>query len=62
MMSRDEIIAEVWRIRDAYVAAQGHDLAAIAEDLRRRQEEHAGRLVDRRKKPKCPPPQCETKT
>ncbi len=47
-MYRDEIIAEVWRNRDAYVEEHHHDLEEIVTDLRRRQEKHRERLVDRR--------------
>ena len=48
-MYEDEIIAEVWRNRDAYAKEHGHDLEAIADDLRQRQEQHRDRLLDRRK-------------
>lgn len=61
MTPSDEIIAEVWRIRDAYTRDHGHDLAAICDDLRRRQEAHPERLVDRRRRPKHSPPPPETK-
>ena len=47
-MYRDEIIDEVWRLRDAYVAQHHHDLAEIVADLQARQRHPAGRLVDRR--------------
>ena len=47
-MYRDEILAEVWRNRDAYVAEHGHSLDEIVSDLRRRQEQHRDRLIDRR--------------
>ena len=47
-MYRDEIIAEVWRNRDAYVEEHNHDLEEIVNDLRRRQENHRERLIDRR--------------
>ncbi len=52
-MYRDEIIAEVWRNRDAYVAAHHHSLEEIVSDLQRRQAKHRERLIDRRtgKKP-----------
>ncbi|MCP3963210.1 MAG: hypothetical protein GY719_35670 [bacterium] len=47
-MYRDEIIAEVWRNRDAYVEEHHHSLEEIVTDLQRRQEKHRERLVDRR--------------
>ncbi len=47
-MYRDEIIAEVWRNRDAYVEEHNHSLEEIVADLRRRQEKHRERLIDRR--------------
>ena len=47
-MNKDEIIAEVWRNRDAYVRAHHHDLNEIVADLRKRQQEHPHRVVDRR--------------
>ncbi len=36
-MYRDEVIEEVWRIRDEYVERRHHSLDEIVEDLRRRQ-------------------------
>jgi hypothetical protein len=45
---QDEIIAEVWRHRDDYVAEHHHDLAEIVADLKRRQANPHGKLVDRR--------------
>ena len=47
-MYKDEIIAEVWRNRDAYVAQHQHDLKEIVKDLRRWEEEHPSKVVDRR--------------
>ena len=35
-MYKDEIIAEVWRNRDAYAAKHNNDIARIAADLRKR--------------------------
>ena len=49
-MYQDEIISEVWRIRDAYVAENHHDLREIVADLQRRQLQPHGTLVDRRPK------------
>lgn len=50
-MYRDEVIEEVWRIRDEYVARHHHSLDEIVADLRRRQAEHPERIVDRRRQP-----------
>jgi len=47
-MYKDEIIAEVWRNRDAYARAHHHNLNDIVADLRKRQQEHPQRVVDRR--------------
>ena len=47
-MYRDEIIADVWRNRDAYVRKHHGNLDEMVADLRRRQEAHAARIVDRR--------------
>ncbi len=47
-MYRDEIIAEVWRNRDAYVEEHHHSLEEIVTDLQCRQEKHQERLIDRR--------------
>ena len=48
-MYEDEIIAEVWRNREAYVKQHQHDLRKIVEDLRRREKEHPAKVVDRRR-------------
>ena len=53
-MCRDEIIAEVWRNRDAYVERHHHSLDEILEDLRKRQKNPHSKLVDRRKRRKTP--------
>jgi hypothetical protein len=50
-MYRDEVIEEVWRIRDDYVKRHHHSLDEIVEDLRRRQAEHPSMIVDRRQQP-----------
>jgi hypothetical protein len=47
-MYRDEVIEEVWRIRDEYVKRHHYSLDEIVEDLRRREAEHPARIVDRR--------------
>ena len=54
-MEPDEIIAEVWRNRDAYVRQHHHDLNEIVADLRRREKGHASRIVDRRPHRTKPP-------
>jgi hypothetical protein len=47
-MYKDEIIAEVWRIRDAYVEEHHHDLKQIIADLILRQKATHFKIVDRR--------------
>ena len=49
-MYQDEIIAEVWRNRDAYVQKHHHNLDDIIEDLRHRQARSLSELADRRQK------------
>jgi len=48
-MYRDEIIAEVWRNRDAYVKQHHHSLDEIVEDLRRREKRDPSEIVDRKR-------------
>lgn len=48
-MYKDDIIAEVWRIRDAYVREHHNNLDEIVADLRRREQAHPDKMVDRRK-------------
>ncbi|MCD4728833.1 MAG: hypothetical protein K8R46_14335 [Pirellulales bacterium] len=50
-MYHDEIIEEVWRVRDEYVKQHHYSLDEIVADLRRRQAEHPSRTVDRRRRP-----------
>jgi len=50
-MHRDEIIAEVWRNREAYAKAHHHSLDEMVADLRRREKEHVERVVERRRTP-----------
>ena len=47
-MYKDDIIAEVWRNRDAYARKHHHDLSEIVADLQKREREHPQRVVDRR--------------
>ena len=47
-MHQDEIIAEVWRNRDAYAERHNHNLDEIVADLRRRQKTPLSKIVDRR--------------
>jgi len=42
----DEIMAEVRRVRDRYVAKYGHDLDAIYADLKKREAASKRPLVD----------------
>jgi hypothetical protein len=48
MIYRDEIIAEVWRNRDAYAAQHHNNLNEMVADLRERQKRPGCKLVDRR--------------
>jgi hypothetical protein len=55
-MYSDEIIAEVWRNRDAYAEKHHHSLAEMVADLRTRQQRPDCKLVDRRDRTKrCAP-------
>jgi hypothetical protein len=47
-MYKDEIIAEVWRNRDAYARKHHNNLDEIVADLRKREKSHPDRIVDRR--------------
>jgi len=47
-MYKDEIITEVWRIRDEYAAENHHDLKEMVADLEKRQLHPHSILVDRR--------------
>lgn len=51
-MYKDEIIAEVWRNRDAYAEKHHHSLAEIVADLQARQKITERKLVDRRARTK----------
>ena len=47
-MYQDEIISEVWRNRDAYVAKHHHNLDEILADLNKRQKFPLSVIVDQR--------------
>ena len=47
-MYEDEVIREVWRIRDAYLSEHNHDLSRMVADLEARQRRSHRPLVDRR--------------
>jgi len=49
-MCKDEIIAEVWRNRDAYAEKHHHDLDEMVKDLQKRQKKSPLKFVDRRKR------------
>jgi hypothetical protein len=49
-MCKDEIIAEVWRNRDAYAEKHHHNLDEILKDLQKRQVKSRLKFVDRRKR------------
>jgi hypothetical protein len=54
MTYRDEIIAEVWRNRDAYAGKHHHNLDEMVVDLQERQRKSGSKIVDRRKQTKTP--------
>jgi len=47
-MYQDEVISELWRIRDAYAAENHHDLKEMLADLQKKQLQSHATLVDRR--------------
>lgn len=47
-MYQDEIIAEIWRIREEYAAQKHHDLKEMVADLEERQRRPHSVVVDRR--------------
>ncbi len=47
-MHKDDIIAEVWRNRDAYAEEHHHSLAEMVADLEARQKRSQEKLVDKR--------------
>ena len=47
---KDEIIAEVWRNKDAYVKKCHNNLDVMLADLLKRQKHPFSKLVDRRKR------------
>ncbi len=49
-MYKDEIIAEVWRNRDAYAQKHHHNLDEIVRDLQKREKTSPLRFVDRLKR------------
>jgi len=55
-MYQDEILAEVWRNRDAYAALHHHSLAEMVADLQARQNRKDCTLVDRRDEARPPKP------
>jgi len=44
-MRDDPIVEEVRRVREEYARQFAYDLCAMAEDLRKREQEHRDRLV-----------------
>jgi hypothetical protein len=51
-MYRDEIIVEVWRNRDDYARKHNYNLDEMVADLRKREQAHPDRIVDRRNRTK----------
>jgi hypothetical protein len=54
MKYEDEIIAEVWKNRDAYAARHHNNLGEIVADLQKRQQKPFSKLVDRRHRATAP--------
>ena len=54
MIYQDEVIAEVWKNREAYARRHGHDLHKIVADLKKRQKKTGATLVDRRARNRQP--------
>ena len=52
-MYSDEIIAEVWRIRDSYAEKHHYSLAEMVADLQARQKRPGCKLMDRRDRTKA---------
>ncbi|MEA1927473.1 MAG: hypothetical protein U9N73_04655 [Candidatus Auribacterota bacterium] len=48
MIYHDEIIDEVWKIRDAYAEKYHHNLHEIVADLQERQKNPFSTVIDRR--------------
>ena len=44
-MEEDDVIRELWRIKDARAKRYGYDVWAMARDLRKRQKESGERVV-----------------
>ena len=55
-MYKDEIIAEVWRNRDAYAQKHHNSLAEMVANLRAREKLHPERIVNRQTHRAAPPP------
>lgn len=51
IMLTDPIVDEVRRVRREYAQQFGYDLRALAADLRKREQQHAERLVSFQPKP-----------
>lgn len=52
-MYKDNIIAEVWRNRDAYARKHNYNLDEIVADLRKREQAHPDRVVNLRNRTKA---------
>lgn len=55
-MMKDPIVEELRQAGNDYAASFDHDLDAIVDDLRRRQETHRDRIVSFETKPTTPGP------
>ena len=51
-MIEDEILKEVWRVRDAFAKRHRYNLDAMVEELRRLERQSPNKLVDLSKQPR----------
>ena len=51
----DEVLLEIWRIKDALSAARGHSVDKLFADARERQKHSSHRVVDLSDLRKSPP-------
>jgi len=44
--STDEVLQEIWRVKDKLSAARGHSVEKLFADIRKRQKNSGHRIVD----------------
>ncbi len=54
-MWRDEILEEIYRIREEHAKAFNYDLKAICDDLRKRQTASARKIISKPLRQPCQP-------